>query len=251
MNKPASRRSSSHSGAKAEKPLAGLRILVTRPRDRASKLAGPLRRLGATVRVYPTIEIRPPRSWTPVDREIARLGRYDTVVFTSAAAVEAFFKRLKGRRVPRTAAVGPATAAALRARGARPAWIAPRFTAAALGRKLRGRVLHPASQPHSPDLAREARRRGAVVVEPVVYRILRTRGAGAPPAFDLVAFASAETARSFAELAGRRGDCACIGPVTAAAARAAGFRVVAQPARYTIPDLVAAIVTWHRKRRRS
>lgn len=230
------------------KPLEGLRILVTRPRDRASKLAAPLRRLGAVVRIHSAIEIRPPKSWAAVDREIARLERYDAVVFTSGTAVAKFFGRVRRRtRLPPMAAVGPATADALRQRGVRPAWIAGRFTAAALGRKLRGRVLHPASQPHSPDLAREARKHGAVVVEPVVYRIVRA--GGTPPAVDLVTFASAETVRSYAAASPAGVRCACIGPVTARAARAAGFRVVVQPARYTIPDLVSAIVTWKRKRR--
>src|SRR5688572_27610097 len=101
-----------------KKPLAGLRILVTRPRDRALKLAAPLRRSGARVFIHSTIEIRPPRSWAAIDREIGRLDRYDSVVFTSATAVDAFFNRLpKKPRLPATAAVGPATAAALRVRG--------------------------------------------------------------------------------------------------------------------------------------
>jgi uroporphyrinogen III methyltransferase/synthase len=186
-----------------------------------------------------------------VDREIGRLARYDTVVFTSAAAVDAFLRRA-GKRTdfPPAAAVGPATARALKERGIRPSWVARKFTAAELGRKLRGRVLHPASQPRSPDLAREARKRGAVVVEPVVYRIVRTRAGGVPKT-DLVTFASAETVRSFAESSASRGTCACIGPVTARAAREAGFKVAAQPSRYTIPDLIKAIVAWHRRRTHS
>jgi len=236
------------------KSLAGLRILVTRPRARAGRLAGPLRRLGARVLVHPAIEIRAPRSWGPMDREIARLDRFDALVFTSVNAVEAFFGRVGKKRIlPPTGAVGPATATALRYRGVRPKWVAAKFTTAALGRMVRGRVLHPASAPHSPDLAREARRRGAEVVEPVVYRILRPRGSRRPPEADLVTFASSQTVRNFIEMAGpvRNVKCACIGPVTARTARAAGFRVVAQPARYTIPDLISAIVTWHRKRRRS
>jgi uroporphyrinogen III methyltransferase/synthase len=232
------------------KPLSGLHILVTRPRDRASKLAAPLRKLGARVTVHSAIEIRPPRSWSAVDREIGRLEDFDAVVFTSATAVDAFLRRSRGRSLPPAGAVGPATAEALRKRGVRPAWIARRFTAADLGKRLRGRVLHPASQPRSPDLAREARKRGAVVVEPVVYRIVRARGAGRPPAADLVTFASAETVRGYADAAGAPAGtaCACIGPVTARAARAAGFKVVAQPRRYTIPDLVSAIVKWNRTR---
>jgi uroporphyrinogen III methyltransferase/synthase len=236
------------------KPLAGLRILVTRPRGQAEQLAAPLRRLGARVLVRPMIAIRPPGSWARVDREILRLSRYDALVFTSVNAVAAFWGRLpRGAAVPDTGAIGPATAAALRARGVRPAWVANRFTAAALGRMLRGRVLHPTSDPHSPDLAREARRRGAVVVEPIVYRIGSPGKGGRIPPVDLVTFASAQTVRNFvAAVESPRGlRCACIGPVTARAARAAGFRVVARPRRYTIPDLVGAIVAWKRKSRRS
>jgi uroporphyrinogen III methyltransferase/synthase len=110
-------------------------------------------------------------------------------------------------------------------------------------------VLHPASSPHSPDLAREARKRGAVVVEPAVYRIARPRGSRRLPPFDLATFASSQTVRHFVDLAHPRPglSCACIGPRTAVTARAAGFRVVAQPRRYTIPDLISAIVAWHRR----
>jgi uroporphyrinogen-III synthase len=232
------------------KPLAGLRILVTRARAQARPLADPLRRLGARVAYYPAIEIRPPRSWRPLDREIARLDRYDALVFTSVNAVEAFFGRLRRKpKLPPAGAVGPATAASLRERGVRPRWVARRFTTAALGRLLRGRVLHPASSPHSPDLAREARKRGAVVVEPAVYRIARPRGSRRLPPFDLATFASSQTVRHFVDLAHPRPglSCACIGPRTAVTARAAGFRVVAQPRRYTIPDLISAIVAWHRR----
>ena len=234
------------------KPLAGLRILVTRPRSQAAQLAGPLRRLGARAFVRPMIEIRPPRSWTRADREIRRLSRYDALVFTSVNAVSAFWSRRPGR-IPKTGAIGPATAAALRARGVRPAWVATRFTAAALGRMLRGRVLHPTSDPHSPDLAREARRRGCVVVEPIVYRIGSPGRGGRIPPVDLVTFASAQTVRNYVAAVGNTCGlkCACIGPVTARAARAAGFRVVARPRRYTIPDLVEAIVAWKRKLRHS
>jgi len=236
------------------KPLAGLTILVTRPRRQASQLAGPLRRLGARAIVRPMIEIRPPRSWAPIDRELKRLSRYDALVFTSVNAVEAFWSRRPDKNaMPKAGAIGPATAGALRKHGVRPSWVANRFTAAALGRMLRGRVLHPTSDPHSPDLAREARRRGCVVIEPIVYRIGSPGKGGRVPPVDLVTFASAQTVRNYEAAVGvtRGQPCACIGPITARAARAAGFRVIARPRRYTIPDLIDAIVTWKRKQRRS
>ncbi|MBI4565982.1 MAG: uroporphyrinogen-III synthase [Planctomycetes bacterium] len=231
------------------RPLRGLKILVTRAAAQAGAFSKALRRQGAEVREFPAIELRPPESWARVDREIARLDRYDAVVFTSRNAVERFWSRVPRRarlRWPRTYAVGPGTAAALRERGLRPARLGSEFTTRALGRTLRGRILHPTGHPHSPDLAREARRRGAVVVEPVVYRIVRPRLRRTPPPADLVTFASSQTVRNYAELTHppRGTACACIGPVTARTAERLGFRVVAQPRRYTIPDLVNAVVRW-------
>jgi uroporphyrinogen III methyltransferase/synthase len=62
-----------------------------------------------------------------------------------------------------------------------------------------------------------------------------------------VTFASAQTVRNYVELGGRRIPAACIGPVTAKAARALGFKVVVRPSRYTIPDLVQAIVAYRKR----
>jgi uroporphyrinogen III methyltransferase/synthase len=103
------------------RPLFGRRVLVTRPRGQAGDMVRRLEWLGAIVSVLPAVEIREPPDWGPVDRALAELGRFGWVVFTSANGVRAFLDRLRqtGRDLralgsARLAAIGPATAAALR-----------------------------------------------------------------------------------------------------------------------------------------
>jgi uroporphyrinogen III methyltransferase / synthase len=105
------------------RPLAGLRVVVTRPRDQALVFARRLELLGAVPLLLPVIEVREPADWGPADAAIDRLraGGYDWVVFTSANGVAGLLGRLRslgldGRAFGRAklAAIGPATAAALR-----------------------------------------------------------------------------------------------------------------------------------------
>ncbi len=80
-----------------------------------------LEELGAVVSLLPTVEIREPADWTPVDRALANLAAYQWLVFTSVNGVDALIRRLRqtGRDLRawaplRLAVIGPATADALR-----------------------------------------------------------------------------------------------------------------------------------------
>ena len=106
------------------KPLFGMRVLVTRPREQAQEFARRLELLGAIAEVLPAVAIHPPTDWTPVDAAIERLGngQYDWLIFTSTNGVAAFFGRLRnlGRDArtigsTRLAAIGTATAESLAA----------------------------------------------------------------------------------------------------------------------------------------
>lgn len=108
-------------------PLFGKRILVTRARAQASSLVHRIEELGGEPYEFPVIQTVAP-SDEPTKQEIkeafARLPEYDWVFFTSVNGVEYFFTHLKeqGKDVralfkARIAAVGPATAAALRTHG--------------------------------------------------------------------------------------------------------------------------------------
>src|SRR5919204_5970503 len=95
-------------------PLQDRQIVVTRAEESGSGLAELLRERGARVIEIPLIRILPPHDPAPLHAAVARLSRYDWVVFTSASAVRALHAALPRGRAPirprRIAAVGPSTA---------------------------------------------------------------------------------------------------------------------------------------------
>jgi uroporphyrinogen-III synthase len=95
-------------------PLHGIGVLVTRPEQQATPLCGLLEAQGATTLRLPAIEIH------PLPEACARLGSlegFDIIVFASANAVRHGAAALQHRRGATLAAIGPATARALRERG--------------------------------------------------------------------------------------------------------------------------------------
>jgi uroporphyrinogen III methyltransferase/synthase len=126
------------------RPLFGKRILITRPRHQSGAFAERLVELGALPFLLPTIEVRPPADWGPVDRALRNLGRYAWVVFTSANGVQAFVGRLRAIGLDlralggvRLAAIGPKSAEALRACYLEPDLVPPRFQSEDLAAALR------------------------------------------------------------------------------------------------------------------
>jgi len=241
---------------KATKPAAlqGRRIVITRPAEKARRLADRLRSLGAVPIEFPTVRIEPAESG-PLDAALGALAHFDWIVFTSANGVEAVFARLaaagKDARVfaaRKVAAIGPVTAQALREKGVEPALVPGEYVAEAildaLGDVRGKRFLLPRA-----DIAREAladglRRSGAAVTEVAAYR---TVGAGGPPpdlsGADAVTFTSSSTVRHFlaSGAAVGRAKVVCIGPVTAATARELGLTVDAMATEYTEDGLIQAL----------
>src|SRR5947207_2800356 len=80
---------------KESTPLAGVRILVGRARQQASALSAQLRALGAEVIEIPFIEIRPPRSYKPLDGALKHISEYQWLILTSVNGVEALAERVK------------------------------------------------------------------------------------------------------------------------------------------------------------
>ena len=111
---------------KAAKPagaLQGRRIVITRPAEKARRLADRLRSLGAVPIEFPTVKIEPAESG-PLDAALRALDTFDWIVFTSANGVEAVFARFaaagkdaRAVAARKVAAIGPVTAQALRAKG--------------------------------------------------------------------------------------------------------------------------------------
>jgi uroporphyrinogen III methyltransferase/synthase len=254
----------------ADRPLSGRRIVVTRSRAQARHLSVLLEAAGAEVIEVPAIRIVPPDDYGPVDRAIERLAEYRWVVFTSQNAVTAFMDRLGQRGgdasllgTLRIASIGPATARALLEHGLRPVVAPPRFVAEALveafarhSEEVRGtRVLLPRAAAARAVLPDGLRALGASVDVVPVYRIEteREQDSGAwtrllHGTVDAVTFTSPSTVRHFLELLGAEGSyvldaaiIACIGPVTAGAARELGLSVGVIADAYTIPGLAEAL----------
>ena len=238
-------------------PLEGKRIVVTRPHGRGGDLPEKLERLGAEVSEVPLIEIRPLDDTHALDQAVTDPAGYDWVVFTSENAVSAVGIRLGGPLSKvRVAAVGPATADAVRVFGVEPAFVPERSAAeaipAGLGDLEGMRVLLPQADIADPALAEELRSAGADVAAVVAYRTVETTpdmsGILALRVADAIVVASASAARSLAAVAESvatiRGQLVvAIGPKTAAAARDLRLPVglVAQAA--TAEGIIHALVT--------
>jgi uroporphyrinogen III methyltransferase/synthase len=241
-----------------KKPLFGRKVVVTRAREQSSELARRFEALGAEVSVFSTIRIRPVRV-KPI-----RLRGYTHVAFTSRTAVEYFFPALAGdvRSLAgmKVCAVGDQTARALLDRGVKPDLVAAEFTSRSLARELAvagvkgAHVFHPGADKMNPDFQKVLARSGARVTDLVLYRIDKTapENVDAVADADWVTFASAQTVRNFAEAVGPRplrAKVACIGPITAQAARQAGFAVTVVPKRYTFDAMIQAMIRHEKKGR--
>ena len=207
-----------------------MRVVVTRPGAGGEELAARLRGRGHEVVLCPLIAIEPLGDG-PVE-----VGGYDWVVVTSPNGARELLRRSHGR-LPRVAAIGPGTAAALTAAGVEPDLVPAVSTQEGLLAELprpAGRVLFAGAEDARPVLAHAL----AADVVPL-YRTVALRPPD-PPAGDLVVLASASAARAFAAL-GLRMPAVSIGPQTTAAARAAGVDVVAEARSHDLDGLVAAV----------
>ncbi len=243
-----------------DRPLFGKRVVVTRAREQASDLVERLRDLGASTVELPVIEIGPPADGGVALTRAAGLAfEYDWLVFTSANAVERFFAALDGLgsdtrllgRV-RVAAIGPGTAAALERRGVRADLVPGRFVAEAVVDAFPpgpGRVLLPRAAVARDALPEGLRAKGWTVDVVEAYRTVIGRPSpealAAAASADAVTFTSSSTVSNYLQVAGDAPVppvVACIGPVTADTARAAGLAVSVVAAEHTLDGLVKAVV---------
>jgi len=261
-----------------EKPLTGRKILITRARDQAAVFGTSLVDLGAEVIEFPTIEIVPPLRWKQLDQAIDQLESYDWLIFTSANGVNFFWQRLiekgKDRRLfsaLKVCAIGPATAYQLKEKGIEVAYTPKEFVAEAI---LKGfektvlegkRILLARAKEARDVLPKGLRKMGAKVDVVGTYRTVRPKGGAkrlkqllTKGRIDAVTFTSSSTVNHFAELLKKEDlqtllkdiTIACIGPITARAAKGRRMRVQIQPKEYTIPALTQAIANYFARKRK-
>ena len=252
-------------------PLFGCRLVVTRPRARQGTLSKRLRDLGAEVLEVPAIRTEPAEPNEALDRAMDELAVFTWLVFTSPGAVGQFFDRLRNRKQDvralggcRLAAIGSGTAAALGQRGLFADLVPEVYDAAHLGETLAAqlrpgdRVLLPRARQGNPVLTELLRQvEGAEITEIPLYDTVYEPAGAIDLAAEFAAhprtmavFTSASTVRGFLTAGGPKNITAlCIGPQTAAQAKAAGMEVhVAREA--TLDALIALAKQIHEGEKR-
>jgi uroporphyrinogen III methyltransferase/synthase len=240
-------------------------VTVTRARAQASELARRLQELGARVLQAPAIRIRPlegpPLDPTP----------YDLICLTSANGVEGFFARLfAGGRDARSlagctiAAIGPATARALRSHGVNADIVPERFVAEGLAQALADGALGDSTREpvkraliarasEARDVLPDALRARGIevdvlalydtVAEPLPAPVL-----AAAAQADYITFASSSTVRFFFAALGEgtslsdRTRVVSIGPVTSETLREHGVQPHAEALRHDTDGLLDALL---------
>lgn len=257
-------------------PLLGKTVVVTRARAQSGEITNRLEALGATVIHCATIEVAPPSSWVALDSAIENLADYDWLVFTSANGVECFFRRLREKRTEGNphpvaqiiCAIGPATAQALKAEGARTNVVASESRAEGalaaiidyLGvpERVRGlNFLIPRARVAREVLPDGLRRLGARVDAVEAYQTIRPdiepeiiRRLFKEQSIDAITFTSSSTVSNLAALVGLEDlsgllantVAVCIGPVTADTAEKHGVAKIVHPHEYNTESLVDSIV---------
>ncbi|MBI2705815.1 MAG: uroporphyrinogen-III C-methyltransferase [Actinobacteria bacterium] len=242
------------------KPLFGRRVVVTRTREQASQLSMALRAQGAEPLELPVIEVQPPPDGGAALRDAAtRLpaGAYEWLVLTSPNGATRLLGELRDARDlggVRVAAIGPGTADRLRAFHIEADLVPPEAVAESLVAAFPdvddgGRVLMARAVVARDVLPAGLRAKGwevdvvdAYETVPVKLTAEQREVLGTA---DVVTFTSSSTVTNFVAAAGAGRVppiVACIGPVTAATARAEGLKVDVEAITHTIPGLVDALV---------
>ncbi|MFT4111462.1 uroporphyrinogen-III synthase [Silvibacterium sp.] len=251
-------------------PLTGRRVLVTRASVQAGRLSAKLTELGAEAIEIPAIAIEPPESFEILDAALRDLSRYQLLTLTSANAVAPLLERMQRAGVSiealaalRVAAIGPATARALREAGVRVDVIPEEYVAesllAALREDVAGQLVLVVRAAVARDVLPEGlRAQGAEVTVADAYRtvipqssieMIRTLFAEGAPKLDAATFTSASTVTNFLALLERAGlarpaglRAVSIGPITSEALRAAGWEPAVEAAPHDLDGLVEALV---------
>lgn len=262
-----------------QKPLLGRSVVVTRAREQASDIAALLESHGAEVIQFPTIRIEPisPADDSGADSistAIQTLSSYDWVIFTSINGVQTFFSHLDAANLDsrafaacKLAAIGPATAAGLTARGLKPdlvpsAFVAEGIADALIAQNIAGKRVLLARAAEAREVLPEALcAAGAHVTILPVYKTVPALALKddvlsrlEARTLDCITFGSSSTVDNFfdqisADLMRQHPEVAlaCIGPITAKTLRRHGFEPAIQPEEFTIPALIEAVCGYYKR----
>jgi len=257
-----------------DRPLFGVRVMVTRPADQAVPLYRELRELGAEVLAYPTIatdEDFRTDEWDAL-RRITAPERW--VAFTSQNGVRYFLRQWYAtigdvRRLARyrVAAVGDGTARALNEANIAPDFVPTEATTAALARQLADRlpasgavVVRVRGNLGDDRIETTLEKAGAQVISLPVYRTFPLQWLAAvknklfacPP--DVILFTSGAAVDGLArnldadqmKALSSGATIVSIGPSASRSIRAHGLDVDLEARVHTVPSMVEELVARHR-----
>ena len=254
-------------------PLAGRRVLVTRPPGQGDDIVAAIRAAGGSCLQVPVIDIGPPPSWQPVDDCIRRADSFDWIVFASVNGVRSFLGRLREARLDgralgtaRLAAIGPATRSELERAGfvcdLTPELFRSEAIAEALGRMAApARFLIVRANRGRDVMRRHLEACGHDVTEICGYSShpIDTLEPAAAAAIDMapidwITITSSLIAESAVRLFGPKlggWKVASLSPVTSATLRGCGVTPTVEASAAVGESLVAAIADWESSRNKS
>lgn len=248
-------------------------VLITRPAGQADELRRRLAERNVASTSVPTVAIEPAGTDAELAQAVATLGAANGrpaaswLILTSANGAHALADCLRRDHLSlpagvSVAAVGPATAAALRDEGIPVHHVPDDYLtvaiAAGLGDVRGQRVVLARADLATEDLALVLAGRGALVEEVVAYRTVEGPPESREPLrralarkLDGIAFTSGSTARGLVALLetperhrASRLPSFCIGPVTAAEVRRLGFEPTVVADEHTAAGLANAVADY-------
>ena len=245
--------------ARANSPLAGLRVLVPRGGEWGDRAARLVWARGGVPIIAELIRFAPAADPAPLERGMRELaeGAYEWVVVTSPRAAEALLDGLGGAGhdgvEARVAAVGAATAAALAPLEVDFIPHADASAAALVAEwpdapRASGRILWPRSAIASATVRDGLTARGYRVDDPIAYEThaveldTETGAALRDGRIDAVLVTSGSVARALADARPHAAiTIVTIGPVTTRDARSVGLEVSGEAAERSVPSLLDAL----------
>jgi uroporphyrinogen III methyltransferase/synthase len=226
--------------------LGGLKIAVTRPKDRSSKLAQKLTDNGAEVVLLPAIRTKRIENNQQLKRALSSIKDYSWVGFTSVAGVQGFFDALTEAKMDirslaglKFAAIGSATKKEIEEKGIFVDLVPEEYSGEAMGRALakvldvRDRILIPRAKIGTEEVLEPLKKAGILFDDIAVYETEEgTEKIFAPydESVDYVAFTSASTVRGFVKLnpdaALEKIKALCIGEQTGREAKKHGMKAM-------------------------
>ncbi|MBS7007358.1 uroporphyrinogen-III C-methyltransferase [Anaerostipes sp.] len=251
-------------------PLAGCRILLTRPRDLISKTAAMFREKGAEVLEMPSILIKPKEDQRRLSQSLENIGSYDWIVFTSSNGVRIFFEEMKKQKKDirilgscKVAAIGKGTKNALKERGLFCDLMPEIYDGVSLGRALckllsgGEHILIPRAASGNRELIKILQEKPGVQIDDVAiyetchesWKLVPVKEMIETGEIHWAVFTSASTVRGFAAALPDTNiqdiKAACIGEQTAKAAKSLGMDVYTSD-KADMESLVR-LVTEHQK----